>query len=83
VEVVVRDLGQNPMPAVVAVTSSTGVITEGEVPVEEWLRGAGSRTTTVLVPTSGTVTRVEIDPRGLFPDANRDNNVWTPQSSSP
>ncbi|HET7230634.1 MAG TPA: M1 family metallopeptidase [Longimicrobium sp.] len=78
VEVVVRDLGQNPMPAFVAVTSSTGVITEGEVPVEEWLRGAGTRTTTVAVPTSGTVTRVEIDPRGLFPDANRANNVWTP-----
>ena len=81
VEVVVRDAGQNPMPAFVAVTSSTGVVTEGEVPVEEWLRGAGTWTTTVAVPTSGTVTRVEIDPRGLFPDANRDNNVWTPPAA--
>ena len=81
VEVVVRDLGQNPMPAFVAVTSSTGVITEGEVPVEEWLRGAGTRTTVVSVPTSGTVTRVEIDPRGQFPDANRANNVWTPPAT--
>ncbi|MFL5541136.1 MAG: M1 family aminopeptidase, partial [Longimicrobiaceae bacterium] len=82
VEVVVRDRGENPMPAFVAVTSSTGVITEGEVPVEEWLRGNGTRATTVSVPTSGTVTRVEIDPRGLFPDANRANNVWTPPAAS-
>ncbi|HET7459852.1 MAG TPA: M1 family metallopeptidase [Longimicrobium sp.] len=81
VEVVVRDLGENPMPAFVAVTSSTGVITEGEVPVEEWLRGGGTRTTTLSVPTSGTVTRVEIDPRGQFPDANRANNVWTPPAT--
>ena len=81
VEVVIRDRGENPMPAFVAVTSSTGVITEGEVPVEEWLRGAGTRTTVVSVPTSGTVTRVEIDPRGLFPDANRANNVWTPPAA--
>ncbi|HEU4562068.1 MAG TPA: M1 family aminopeptidase, partial [Longimicrobium sp.] len=81
VEVVVRDLGQNPMPAFVAVTSSTGVITEGEVPVEEWLRGAGTRTTVVAVPTSGTLQRVEIDPRGHFPDANRANNVWTPPAT--
>ncbi|HYH81591.1 MAG TPA: M1 family metallopeptidase [Longimicrobium sp.] len=82
VEVIVRDLGQNPMPAFVAVTSSTGVITESEVTVEEWLRGAGTRTTTVLVPTSGTLTRVEIDPRGVFPDANRANNVWTPPAAT-
>jgi len=35
----------------------------------------------VAVPTSGTVTRVEIDPRGQFPDANRANNVWTPPAA--
>jgi hypothetical protein len=32
----------------------------------------------VAVPTSGTITRVEIDPRGQFPDPNRADNVWTP-----
>jgi hypothetical protein len=29
-------------------------------------------------PLAGAVTRVEIDPRQLFPDADRSNNIWTP-----
>jgi len=78
VEVVVRDRGENPMPVIVAATSGDGVVTEAEAGVEEWLARGGMRTLTVLVPTQGAPTRVEIDPRQLLPDADRGNNVWTP-----
>ncbi|HSU14230.1 M1 family metallopeptidase [Longimicrobium sp.] len=78
VEVVVRDRGDNPMPVIVAATSGNGVVAEAEAGVEEWLAHGGTRTVTVLVPTQGAATRVEIDPRQLLPDADRANNVWTP-----
>ncbi|HEX6748956.1 MAG TPA: M1 family metallopeptidase [Longimicrobium sp.] len=81
VEVVIRDRGDNPMPVYVAATSGEGMVTEQEAPVEEWLAGGGRRTMTVLLPTSGAVTRVEIDPRRRFPDADRANNVWTPPAA--
>jgi hypothetical protein len=73
--VTVHDLGQNPMPALVAVTVEGGATILAEVPVESWFTGV--RTAEVSVPVSGRVTRVEIDPAQLFPDANRSNNVWT------
>jgi hypothetical protein len=75
VEVTLRDLGDVPMPATVVVTTANGTMVEGEVPVEEW---AGTRTATVSLPASGRVVRVEIDPRRLFPDADRSNNLWEP-----
>ena len=78
VEVVVRDRGDNPMPVWVAVSSGAGVVTEQEAPATDWLARGGTRTLTLLVPTQGAATRVEIDPRQLFPDAGRSNNLWTP-----
>jgi hypothetical protein len=84
VEVVVRDRGDNPMPTSVAVTSGNGTITEQEVEIDAWIGGRGARTATLLVPTYGGVaTRVEIDHRQRFPDANRANNVWTPAAAAP
>ncbi|HEU4451590.1 MAG TPA: M1 family metallopeptidase [Longimicrobium sp.] len=77
VNVVVRDLGDLPMPTTVAVTTEGGTMVESDIPLETWTR-EGRRTATVALPTSGRVTRVEIDPRRLFPDADRSNNVWTP-----
>jgi len=77
VNVVVRDLGDLPMPTTVAVTTEDGATVESDIPLETWTR-EGRRTATVALPTSGRVTRVEIDPRRLFPDADRSNNVWTP-----
>jgi hypothetical protein len=77
VEVVVRDRGDNPMPTLVVVTSGNGTVTEQEVAIEEWISGAGTRTATLRVPTfGGAATRVEVDPRQFFPDADRTNNVW-------
>ena len=78
VEVVIRDRGDNPMPVFVAASSGGGMTTEQEAEVGEWLRDGGTRTLTVLIPTSGVPTKVELDPRHLLPDVDRANNVWTP-----
>jgi Peptidase family M1 domain len=76
VRVTVRDLGDLPMPAVVVATTAEGLTSEIEVPVESWTEDR-LRTVTLTLPAAGGVTRVEIDPRHLFPDVDRTNNVWT------
>lgn len=76
VQVTVRDVGQIPAPTDVAVTTTSGTVVH-EIPVDRWL-DPGTRSVTVTIPVTGTVTRVELDPEEYFPDANRRNNVWTP-----
>jgi hypothetical protein len=75
VQVTVRDLGSNPMPAYVVATLADGQTVTATVPVETWLGGARSATVTLAAPSP--VVRVEIDPEQRFPDVDRKNNVWT------
>jgi hypothetical protein len=77
VQVTVRDVGQVPAPTDIVVTTSGGQHVTQTIPIERWLN-PGTRSVTVTVPVTGTVTRVELDPEEYFPDANRRNNVWTP-----
>ena len=77
VQVTVRDVGQAPAPAEIVVTTSDNRTTTETIPIERWLNPS-TRSVTVTIPVTGTVTRVEIDPEQYFPDANRRNNVWTP-----
>jgi hypothetical protein len=73
-EIVVRDIGDAPMPARLTVTLAGGETLEREVPVTTWL--AGARTATVTVPAGQQVVQVEIDAIGKFPDVMRKNNFW-------
>lgn len=73
--IVVRDLGEAPMPARLTITRADGAVEQREVPVETWL--AGRRTATVTLPAGSPVVRVEIDAEQHFPDLDRENNVWT------
>ena len=73
--IVVEDLGWIPMPARLTITLANGEVVRREVPVEEWLNGA--RSAAITVPRGPLVTRVEIDAEHVFPDLNRENNVWT------
>ncbi len=75
--VTIRDEGFVPMPAWVRIETTRGGTLEREVPVTTWLHGA-TEAEIVLPASVGEVTRVEIDPRDLFPDIDRSNNVWTP-----
>lgn len=73
--IVVEDEGAAPMPARLLITRRDGTSVTLEVPVDHWLRG-GTRAV-VEVPAGSPVTRVEIDPSGAFPDADRSDNVWS------
>lgn len=73
--VLIQDVGRAPYPAVVRIRTSSGREIEETVPVEYWLQG--HTTAEIEVPAeAGTVTRVEVDPGGHEPDADRSNNIW-------
>ncbi|HEU0300079.1 MAG TPA: M1 family metallopeptidase [Longimicrobium sp.] len=74
--IVIEDRGLAPMPARVTVTRENGETQGVEVPVETWLEGL-RRATLTLPPAASPIVRVEIDRDNLFPDVDRDNNVWT------
>ena len=57
-----------------AITTKDGATMRAEIPVERWLEGA--RTAEIVVQTDSRVVRVEIDAEQVFPDTDRDNNVW-------
>jgi hypothetical protein len=80
VTITLRDLGEVPAPVVVSVTSDNGAETRLEVPIESWTVDR-YRSVPVTVPVSGRPVRVEVDPGQLFPDVNRENNVWTAPGS--
>ena len=73
--VVIEDHGFAPMPARVRIQTTRGGSIERVVPVGTWLAGA-NRTEITLPASAGAVTRVEIDPQGLFPDLRPRDNVW-------
>jgi len=73
-EIVVRDLGDAPMPTRLTITLADGDTLQREIPVTKWL--SGTRTATVSVPAGQQVVQVEIDARGEFPDVMSKNNIW-------
>jgi hypothetical protein len=76
VTIVIEDRGLAPMPARVTATREDGTAQTLELPVETWLEGR--RTATITLPAAQSpVIRVEIDAENVFPDVDRDNNVWT------
>ncbi len=72
--ITIEDRGLAPMPARVAVRRTDGSTQRYEVPVTTWL--FGERRWTFRVRTQPAITSIEIDPEKLFPDMNRENNVW-------
>ncbi|MFQ5689525.1 MAG: M1 family metallopeptidase [Gemmatimonadota bacterium] len=73
-QVLIEDRGRVPMPARLLITRVDGTRLRREIPVRRWL--AGARQAAVTVPAGAPVIRVEIDPEHVFPDADRENNVW-------
>jgi aminopeptidase N len=65
-----------PAPVELAITGANGSRRTVKLPVELWFRG--SRAVWFLrTPAASKPVRVEIDPRGVSPDVDRTNNVWT------
>ena len=73
--VVVEDRGWAILPARVRVTTSDGEALERTVEVERWL-GGHRRARIPLGVAVGDVTRVEVNPSGVFPDVDPGNDVW-------
>jgi hypothetical protein len=72
--IVIEDRGLAPMPVRLTITTADGTTMKAEIPVERWLEGA--RRAETVVRTTSPVLRVEIDAERVFPDADRQNNVW-------
>jgi len=73
--VIVEDQGWAVLPARIRVWTVDGETLERTIPVERWLSGEVLARVEIPVPPDA-VERVEIDPEALFPDVDRDDNVW-------
>ena len=76
VRITLEDRGDIPAPVVVRVTADNGATAEVEIPIAAWT-AEERRSATFGLPVPGVAARVEVDPDQLFPDVQRDNNVWT------
>jgi len=74
VTITIADLGDNPMPVLLEVSTADGATHQLRIPVEVWFDG--SRETTLTADVAADVTRVAIDPEHGFPDIDPANNVW-------
>jgi hypothetical protein len=71
----IEDRGVAPFPATVRIRTSDGGTLVRDVPVEHWLRG--NTAAELEIPSSaGTISRVELNPTGYAPDADRSNDFW-------
>lgn len=71
VAITIQNLEQMPSPVPMLVKESNGKEHRFTLPVEIWQRGGQW---TFQLPTTSRVTEVVIDPDGLLPDVNRQNN---------
>lgn len=62
-------------PVELQITGADGSSRTVKLPVEAWLRGP-SYQWRMVTPSSGKPARIEIDPRRVYPDADRSNNAW-------
>jgi peptidase M1-like protein len=69
-----RNAGAMPMPVELELVMDDGTTKQMSLPVEVWY---GGRYYNVLVPEAKKVVRVTIDPKKLFPDVRRENNLWS------
>ncbi|HEV8176258.1 MAG TPA: M1 family metallopeptidase [Gemmatimonadales bacterium] len=77
--VYLRNAGAMPMPVELELVMDDGTTKQMSLPVEVWY---GGNRYNVLVPEARKVIRVTIDPRKLYPDVRRENNVWTAPTSA-
>jgi hypothetical protein len=73
--ITIEDRGLAPMPVRLAIARADGRVERLELPASVWLGGA--RRVTARVAARPTVTRVEVDPEGAFPDLDPGNQVWS------
>ena len=63
-------------PVELRITNADGSSRTVKLPVELWLRGFRALWR-VQTPAAQKPVRIEIDPRGVYPDVDRSNNIWS------
>jgi len=63
-------------PVELRITGANGATRVVKLPVETWLRSA-TYVWVLRAPTAEKPVRIEIDPRGVYPDVDRRNNAWS------
>ncbi len=61
-------------PVEMRITLADGSTLIRKLPIETWLHGSS---TVIRLPNGARPVRIELDPRGVYPDVDRNNNVWT------
>ena len=69
-----RNVGGMPMPVELDLVMDDGTTQQMSLPVEVWYGGDHYN---VLVPGAKKVVKATIDPKKLYPDVRRENNVWS------
>lgn len=72
--VTIGNIGKMPLPVKLKIEEENGAVTNMQLPVEIWQRGA---TWTFHVNTSSKIKRITLDPEHQYPDVNPQNNVWS------
>ncbi len=65
-------------PVEVRITAADGSVRDVKLPVETWLRGS-TFAWRFSTPAAQKPVRIELDPRGVYPDVDRSNNAWSAQ----
>jgi hypothetical protein len=71
--ITIANLDKMVMPVTIEYVLKNGNKQRLSLPVETWIQ---EQTHTVRLPTDQPLVSVTIDPDGLLPDSNRENNVW-------
>ncbi|MFD2599096.1 M1 family metallopeptidase [Sphingobacterium corticis] len=69
----ISNLGQLPMPVVIEAVTESGKKVRKKLPVDVWER---NKTWSFALDTTEPVVSVTIDPDQVYPDVNKENNVW-------
>lgn len=73
INITVENIGQLPMPTTVQINFVDGTSEEVKLPIEVWKRNTEWN---FHVPTIKEVSKVTVDPRGAYPDADVSNNSF-------
>lgn len=71
--VIIKNMEGMPLPVELMITYADGMVEKVRLPAEIWFKGS---TWKYQVEGEKQISSVELDPRKLLPDINRENNVW-------
>lgn len=71
--ITVKNLGKLVMPVEIEATTVSGKKITSKLPVEIWERNS---VWTFKLDTNEKLTKVQLDPRNVYPDVNPENNTW-------